>query len=315
MSQYPLEQPLWKQVDHSKSLLYSLLVSGSIGTTFYIVLKGSVEVFININKTTDDGKEVMFSQKVAELKEGQAFGELAIMEDALQPRKATIKIKDHCYLATLEREPYRKILGSMVSQDLFEQTEFLVGMSIFKNAGWTKRALQNLGKCFSKPVYRRGHIVYKEGDNCDEIFILKSGEVKCTKNVQLAKANKNFVIDENNNLYPFEENPMKKIIEIAVLASGQVFGEEEALLLLTSKKETSHRLNNYLKNFDPGKEFLASSTTGDASINVLNSEDRLIYAKNSTSGDTKRETTMIITSMTAEIWRMSAKVSIDPIDE
>ena len=90
---------------------------GSIGTTFYIILKGSVEIWVNIPKQVDeimvDGKKVpkidMVLTNVKVLNSGESFGELALMDN--RPRAATIKCKENCHLAVLEKNKFNKIFS------------------------------------------------------------------------------------------------------------------------------------------------------------------------------------------------------------
>ena len=245
----------------------------------------------------------MESRKVAELPEGKAFGELAIMEKTLKPRKATIKTVEtsECYLATLERKEYQLILGHIL-QEVTAELNFFADISIFKDAGWTKRAFQTVLKNFQKFSHIRGYAVYKEGDPCDEVYIIKSGEVKCTKAVQVSQPSKNFVIDENSSLYPFEEVPSKKMIEISLLSAGQIFGEEETFLKFSNDEKSKKK-----------KKTLQQRALYDELIHkedpqVLKENERFIYMKNSGVGEIKRETTMVVTSMTAEIWKIPSKV-------
>jgi CRP-like cAMP-binding protein len=90
---------------------------GSIGTTFYIILNGSVEIWVNIPKTVNevlsDGKSVpkteMVLTNVKVLTAGDSFGELALIDN--RPRAATIKCRENCHLAILEKNHFNKILS------------------------------------------------------------------------------------------------------------------------------------------------------------------------------------------------------------
>ena len=275
----------------------------------YLILKGTVEIYVNVQGPISDNKEILVQecQKVNELGEGKMFGEKAITDEVLRPRKSTIKAKEDCSFITLEREHYQLIMESIV-QELNIQANFLGDIPLFKNTGWTKRMLQNMVKGFSKHHYRRNHVIYKEGDCCDEVFVIRAGEVKCTKIVKMASNNKNFVVDENNNLYPFEEAPAKKIVEITILSSGQVFGEEEALLLLISRKETSYKMTQFLKQLNLEGNLFVNRSKDKQTIITSRGEEKLIYLRNLDQNLIRRETTMIVTSPTAEIWRIPAKV-------
>lgn len=267
---------------------------------------------MNIPKISTEGKEVLVSEKISELKEGMLFGELAIMEEILKPRKATIKTKNtsDCVLVTLERDHYQRILGHM-TQEINAHVDFLEELSHFKNTGWTKRTLQNIVKNFERHIYPRNHVIYKEGDPCDFVFLIKSGEVRCTKAVRMTGETKNFVVDENSNLYPFDEAPAKKVAEVSIMASGQLFGEEEALLYVINRKDLSFRLTQYLKKLTVLRDLFGAQKQ---SVSTSRGEEKLLYSKNSISKQVHRETRVTVNSLTAEIWKMPAKLFFTQID-
>ena len=91
------------------------IFKGSIGTKFYVILKGSVGVYMNIQKQikTDDRAEqfriISVIDEVNSQSSGSSFGELALIHS--QTRKATIKCKENCEFAVLDKENFKKILG------------------------------------------------------------------------------------------------------------------------------------------------------------------------------------------------------------
>lgn len=82
-------------------------------------MKGSVEVWVNIPKVIEeiatDGKKTqkteMVLTNVKTLGSGDAFGELALMEN--RPRAATIICKENCHFAVLEKTPFNRILSKI----------------------------------------------------------------------------------------------------------------------------------------------------------------------------------------------------------
>ena len=126
---------------------------GSIGTTFYIILKGSVEIWVNIPKQVDeimvDGKKVpkidMVLTNVKVLNSGESFGELALMDN--RPRAATIKCKENCHLAVLEKNHFNKILSICFFKKkkkkkkfkrLRNRRNFYLRLSFFSNMSYLK---------------------------------------------------------------------------------------------------------------------------------------------------------------------------------
>lgn len=91
---------------------------GSLGDTFYIILKGSVEVWINIPKTIEeikpDGSVESRTERiltnVRTLQAGNSFGELSLLEN--QPRAATIVCREKCFFGVLDKTSFDNILSN-----------------------------------------------------------------------------------------------------------------------------------------------------------------------------------------------------------
>ena len=89
-------------------------------------MKGSVDVWVNIPKIIEeemgpDGKKIqkteMVLTNVKTLNSGDAFGELALLEN--RPRAATIICKDNCHFAVLEKNHFNRILSKMEKMNKF----------------------------------------------------------------------------------------------------------------------------------------------------------------------------------------------------
>jgi len=80
---------------------------GDAGDLFYLIRSGSVDV------TVDDGKT---RNKVAELKQGQFFGEAALITD--EPRNATVTAREKTVFYGLGKDDFRKVLETSAT---FEQ--------------------------------------------------------------------------------------------------------------------------------------------------------------------------------------------------
>lgn len=78
-----------------------LFDEGEPGDCFYVVSEGSVEIV----KGTQGGGE----EKLAVRRAGEAFGEMALLNDA--PRSATARAVEHSQLLTLSRDDFQKLLG------------------------------------------------------------------------------------------------------------------------------------------------------------------------------------------------------------
>lgn len=78
-----------------------LFEEGEPGDVFYIVFKGAVEIL----KARPDGTE----ERLAVRRNGEAFGEMALLNDA--PRSATARAQDGTQLMTVGREDFQALLG------------------------------------------------------------------------------------------------------------------------------------------------------------------------------------------------------------
>jgi len=77
----------------------AIIRQGDPGDLFYMIRSGSVDVLVH------DGTE---QKKVAELKEGQYFGEAALITE--EPRNATIVAREKCIFYALAKDQFRAVL-------------------------------------------------------------------------------------------------------------------------------------------------------------------------------------------------------------
>jgi len=123
---------------------------GSYGTTFYIILKGSVSIIkkeflqndeeakspkkfkkaksLRKKKTFSDNEDYdMIENEVKILEKGQSFGELALIEN--KPRAATLICKENSHFATLEKTYFDQILSNF---SLFIESFFIFFLILYE---------------------------------------------------------------------------------------------------------------------------------------------------------------------------------------
>ncbi len=105
------------------------------------------------------------------LGEGKAFGEKALITD--QPRAATIECVANCHLAVMSKHDYDKVLRKFELKQQNKMVEFLKTIPYLKH--WSYKLLINFSYFLQIRTYPIGHIIYKEGDPCNEIAIIKNG--------------------------------------------------------------------------------------------------------------------------------------------
>ena len=232
---------------------------GDYANSFYLILKGRVKILappeIPINSLEDDelkkfarkntdyegrparithiGTVVDFDnnsedgeieKEIAELTSGHSFGEMALITD--RTRYFSVKCVEDTILAILQKEDYLTIIKGFQEKQLLEKLEFLRGLEAFKS--WSKLALHKLIYFFKDSSYKKGNIVYKEGDLPTDIYIIKSGEFLFTQqysvNAGCRNSTNTFGMLKKVNQ---EDVIRKKNLKIVIKQKGDVFGYNE----------------------------------------------------------------------------------------
>lgn len=181
-----------------------------MGTTFYVILKGKVGVIIN---SLEQGDNNLVPVEVSQISAGGAFGELSVIETQLKPRTATIICKEDCHFAVLDKNSYRQILGLSEKKKIDIQLDFLAGLPIF--SGWSRHSLKPMIYLFEKIKYNKGSVIYKEGDMDSNLYVIRSGEVKFTKNITIKpRGDGEVIFGEKSQVYTCEKFPVQKMIEV-----------------------------------------------------------------------------------------------------
>ena len=84
-----------------------LFEQGSIGSYFYIIVKGEVDIIIN-------------NKNVSTFKQGDSFGELALIHGS--PRSATVITKEETFFWCLDRAAFKNVV-TQISNILFEENK------------------------------------------------------------------------------------------------------------------------------------------------------------------------------------------------
>ncbi|KAL4476521.1 hypothetical protein ABPG74_010254 [Tetrahymena malaccensis] len=181
-----------------------IIVHGERGDKFYIILQGICEIYV----PNSQGQFV----KVGELKAGQSFGELALINDS--PRRATIKAQTDCDLAILSKKDYIKIIADMEEREIKKKIQFLEGLPLFNQIH--RRSLHEYIYYFKIVNYKWKDIVYQQGEDPQYVYIIKSGEFILQK---FSRQEKN----QNSGIFPITA-------QVAIIGPGEIFGEVDCLL-------------------------------------------------------------------------------------
>lgn len=194
---------------------------GDPGDKFYIILAGTLGVYINTTVTRevqqDNGIALLKSsfelQEVKEIREGETFGELALITNST--RAATVQCKSDCHLAVLDKAEYLRLLGKLEQQKLQELVNFLQSLPLFRD--WGKMSTQRVSYYFTPVSYIRKQVVYRSQDTANYVYIVKQGEFELSQNVTKSLGK---LQTAKHFFHQFA---------VSVLGKGEVFGHSEVM--------------------------------------------------------------------------------------
>ena len=186
----------------------TIIKQGEIGDCLYYILHGLVSIQLSIQIDTgiqDKNKIVTVEKNIGELKDGDIFGELALLYDI--PRTATIISLTETSLIKIDKNSFNKYLKNLFEGQLEDQIEFLQICPIFSKL--SKDLIIKLGIRSNIKKFATGQVILKNDSKCDSIFVIRRGTVKVTKEIAFIKdeskirqkrmkRNRSQIIDFNN---------------------------------------------------------------------------------------------------------------------
>jgi len=146
-------QTIIKQGDQSDNMMFYVLASGVADIS--IVGRGSVM------KAT----------------KGVAFGELGLLHNA--PRAATVVAEDAVTAFALDMLSFKMILMGKSQSDSKDYVVFLRAIPLL--SALPEADVRTIATCLKEAEYPEGKNVIVEGDEGNSFYIIREGEVKCTK--------------------------------------------------------------------------------------------------------------------------------------
>ena len=174
------------------------------------VIKQSDNEFIEI--------EVNKLEVVNTLKQGGAFGELALLSD--RPRAATIVANERVALLVIHKNHFKKILGSIANDRVMIKVKYLQSLPFF--ASWTKSAISKISAYFEAVTFQRNQVIFSEGQEAKEVLFIKSGEILITKQQKINQANNNFL---KNKKVLFKNRELRLFLK----GKGEIVGGYEVM--------------------------------------------------------------------------------------
>ena len=110
--------------------------------------------------------------QVKTLDQGQYFGELALMNN--RPRLASIVATTHTVLAVLHKVHFNSILKRLEEQRQMKEMSFFAQLPLFSE--YNTNLIRFIYLNSFKFIYNRGQIVFREDEDVEYFYIVKSGD-------------------------------------------------------------------------------------------------------------------------------------------
>ncbi len=146
---------------------------GEPGERLYVVLSGRLEVRRDYAPKR--------SEPVAEMGEGEVFGEIALLQGGIRTR--SVRALEKSILLGLDKADFERLLLSKLSraaiQDAVQKAGFLAHTDLTRN--WSQATVAAFARRAKLQKYAGGAVVLQEGANNHWFFLVHRGELVVTK--------------------------------------------------------------------------------------------------------------------------------------
>ncbi|CAD8137267.1 unnamed protein product [Paramecium octaurelia] len=195
---------------------------GEPGRKMYFLLTGEVGIFVpKSNQSQEvqnlichdfkDIQEIQFQEfrLVAIKKFGEVFGEIAIEQRVT--RTATVVAKTDVFVAQLSYEMYQDVIGKHQNELTAQKLQFINTIPLFQD--WEQKQKLIALSSFEQNTINCGQSIFSTGYLDEYIYLVVTGEVE--------------IIKFNKVQSSLSQNQIKKLQIIAIINSGQFFGDYE----------------------------------------------------------------------------------------
>jgi len=188
-------------------------------------IKEDESLLLSVAAKNEDKRNKLFLadipriQRVKDITAGQYFGES--FNRNLRPKDDTIIAVEDVQVLTITREDYQKILKELIIR-VRDKVEFF--LQVFPN--FRKEYIARFSYYFSECQYQKGDIIMEEGGPSNTLFLLKSGEVKLVKTIEIDNTNPKESSKLENLFLRTQKQNIKVTLPIAKVVEKQFFGEE-----------------------------------------------------------------------------------------
>jgi len=170
----------------------------------------------NMNKRYFNSEDVLKFQFERSIKSGGCFADL--QADPYLPLPMTLVAWEEVHVISMSMKHYTKQLRKL-NRVLTENLNILE--NLFPEI--PERVLLPLATMLEKKTFHKGDVIYREGSECRDLYIIQKGEVDLIKNVEQE-------ISQSQEASPkLKFKTKKERRKILLLSDNQMFGEESVL--------------------------------------------------------------------------------------
>ena len=161
----------------------TLFKQGQIGQAFYVILSGTVDVYVNSVDATDSNalKTGADGILVNTLVSGASFGERALDSATNCRTGSVLTCEGLTELLVISREDYHSLVSIMLQEEMAEKCALLRTTLLFKDVSFP--TLRELAKYMEAKMYHIDEFLTIAGKKALDIIIIKEGE--CTVEMEL----------------------------------------------------------------------------------------------------------------------------------
>ena len=165
-----------------KSVLFK---QGSVGQAFYVVLTGSVDVWVLRADAAKDVQqhraqggsqdiEATLGDKVTSIAAGGTFGERALESDDSLRMASIVTCDQQTELLVISREDYHKLVSALKSGETMAKIACLRRTAIFRSCDLV--VLKELAKYMEPKRYELDEVLFREGTKATQMIVTTCGE-------------------------------------------------------------------------------------------------------------------------------------------